>query len=113
MKDYIIDTICKHCEVTRDELRMANRKSKYIKARHLAFYFIRKYTDLSLSDTGRLFYRDHATVMNGERSVAAQIKLYSRYRKEIEPIEQDIINALPVNIPEPEDVFMEPDYFTN
>jgi chromosomal replication initiator protein len=113
MKDYIIDTICKYYDVPREELRMASRKREYTKARHVAFYLIRKYTDLSLSDTGRLFCRNHASVLSGEKSAASQIKLYASYRKEVETIEMTIKNALPVKGEEMAEVWGESDYFAN
>lgn len=58
--------VARHFGVDVQTLIARIRTLKYTLARHAAFYFIRKYTRLSLPQIGRMFGdRDHTTVLSG------------------------------------------------
>ena len=112
MEQIIISKVADHCRVSFADMRSPSRFNKIVKARHIAFYLMRKHTNLSSSQIGSLLFRDHTTTLHACKSVENQMKLYSTYRNEIEDLSREIQNALPVLI-EGEEVFMEPDFFTN
>jgi len=59
---------------------MSKKKQAYIcDARHLAIYFIREYTDLSLHKIADIFGRDHSTIFGNIRKVES---LNNDYNKE-------------------------------
>ena len=50
------------------------RTDNLAKARHTCIYLIRQLTELSLSDIGKIFSRDHTTVISSIKYVTGQIE---------------------------------------
>jgi len=46
------------------ELQEKTRKSEVVRARHMIMFFLRRFTKMSLSQIGRLFSKNHATVLH-------------------------------------------------
>ena len=63
----IIELVSQQTGITIDEMICHIRKSEYVKARYLAFVMLYRYCDISLSNIGKLFDRDHTTVIHGIR----------------------------------------------
>jgi|SRR6478752_2867138 len=63
--DKIINTVCDHFSMNEQQLKGSCRDKELVHARHLIFYFLRKYTSISLKRAGQLFNRDHTTVIHG------------------------------------------------
>ena len=78
--------ICEHFGVTEDELKSSKRTGNIANARHVAIYAIRKLTDLSLNDVGKIFKRNHATVIASINTVEINIKTKKNYDSEITSI---------------------------
>ncbi len=72
--DRIFDAVCAHYKVEREELCGKKRTDNLAKARHTCIYLIRQLTELSLSDIGRIFSRDHTTVFASIKYVTGQIE---------------------------------------
>ncbi|MCI2050195.1 MAG: chromosomal replication initiator protein DnaA [Lachnospiraceae bacterium] len=62
----IIDTVCEHYNVSKDDISGKKRSSEIVVPRQVCMYILRKYEDLSLEQVGQLLgNRDHTTVMHG------------------------------------------------
>ena len=72
--DRIFDTVCRHYQVEREDLCGKKRNDNIAKARHTCIYLIRQLTELSLSDIGKIFSRDHTTVIASIKYVTGQIE---------------------------------------
>lgn len=70
----IFDAICRHYQVEREDLCGKKRNDNIAKARHTCIYLIRQLTELSLSDIGKIFSRDHTTVIASLKYVNGQIE---------------------------------------
>ena len=57
-----------------EDLKGANRKRQYSWPRQVAMTRIRRETGLSLPEIGRLFRRDHTTVLHAIRAVDARME---------------------------------------
>jgi chromosomal replication initiation ATPase DnaA len=66
---YLLDIVAKEMHVPADELTSASRSADLVLKRHEAMYAIRYGTELSFPAIGRLFRRDHTTVMHGVERV--------------------------------------------
>lgn len=74
-------------KISIQEMQSKSRKKKFSFPRQVAMYLSRKHTDETLADIGRVFNRDHSTVMHSikvisglnrrDNSVSAQIDLLS------------------------------------
>jgi chromosomal replication initiation ATPase DnaA len=62
------------------------RTDKLVHARQLAFYLTRNLTTLSLTQIGRRFERDHATVIHGIAQIEAKLSTDEKLRADIDAI---------------------------
>ncbi len=62
------------------------REKTHVKARHIIFYIL-YYNAMSLSDIGKMFGKDHSTVIHGRNRVASDMINYPQS-------EQDFINKM-------------------
>jgi len=69
----VIDTVATFYGYTAEELLSPNRTKKLTMARQAAMWLSRQLTDLSLPEIGRVFDRDHTTVMHAVRKVQAEV----------------------------------------
>ena len=70
----IISQVCKFYNVDESVLRGTQKNKGTAEARQVAMYLIRKLTNLSLSDIGKEFARDHSTVLYAIRKVEVALK---------------------------------------
>ncbi|NLT39569.1 MAG: chromosomal replication initiator protein DnaA [Clostridiales bacterium] len=62
----IISEVCRYYSVSENEIKGQRKVAELAMARQIAMYLLRKMTNLSFSDIGKLFQdRDHTTVMHG------------------------------------------------
>ena len=63
----IITAVCENFKVSFDTLQSSSRYHNHVMARAFVYKLIREHyqNNVSLKDIGAIFYRDHATVMNG------------------------------------------------
>ena len=61
--DSIQEVVCRYYHVSLDDLRSRSRRKNLVLCRNVAIYLCRKMTDLSLEAIGRLFGRNHSTVL--------------------------------------------------
>lgn len=73
--DNIIKEVCRYFRVEEDQIRGPSRSRDILNARQIAMYLIRRMTNLSLDETGKLFGgRDHSTTLNGVTKVENRMK---------------------------------------
>jgi hypothetical protein len=76
----IIDIISEKTGITYNQMYSKTRKREYVEARHLAMFFIKKYTSLTLTKIGMLFGgRDHTSVLAALERVN-DLQFYSEYK---------------------------------
>lgn len=90
--------VCSYLGLQQILIISRGRKGHIVEARQMAMYFIRKYTRLSLKQTGMEFGGlDHSTVIHAVHSVNNTLsydKLYIRKLKDVEAkIKQELIIA--------------------
>jgi chromosomal replication initiator protein len=79
----IIRSICFDRNITKTEISSKSRLKEICEARQLSIYFIRKNTELPLKEIGKLFNRDHATVMHSIQSIENQLSYNKKIGLEI------------------------------
>lgn len=63
-KDFVVDYVCNIFGVSFDELESPNRSRRLVKARQTLTCLILEYTEMSLSEIGRMMNRDHSTIIH-------------------------------------------------
>lgn len=64
MVEIIIDEVCGHTHLEREEILCKSRTQRLSSARQLLCYVVREVTGLSFPKVGRMVNRDHATVIH-------------------------------------------------
>jgi chromosomal replication initiator protein len=72
--------------IKRRHILGQRRFRRYIDARHMAMQLVRQSTKLNLTSIGRLFERDHSTVIHASNSVKSLIDISDNYRDEFNQI---------------------------
>ncbi len=73
-KDFIVDLVCRHFKVSREELASRSRLRRITFPRQVAMYLCRRFTSESLEAIGKIFNRDHATVVYALNAVEKKIR---------------------------------------
>jgi len=91
----IINQVADYFNLLPENVICTKRKHEYIKAKHIAMYAFREFTDLSLREIGYNFNnKDHATVLHAIKSVNDQKDIYRNYRNDLEQIMYIIKNKV-------------------
>lgn len=68
----IIEVICHYYELPYKAIVGKERYPRLVIVRHIAMHFIKEKTDLSLVDIGKIFDRDHTTIIYSLRNVESK-----------------------------------------
>lgn len=90
MVDRILSVVANHYGVTVDDIESKRKTDTVASARHVAIYMVRTITNLSLKEVGKIFNRDHTTVMSSINRVEILIKTKRGYEAEINAIKKEI-----------------------
>jgi chromosomal replication initiator protein len=71
----IIEDVCDFYGLTIAQVKGKFRLRGYVKARFVAIYIVRKRTGLTLKEIGRLFYRDHTSIIHALRTIEEVLSL--------------------------------------
>lgn len=88
--DYIIAKIADYYNITPEEIMGKSKIKNVSNARHIAIYLIRSLTGLTLEDIGKVFGRDHSTVLHSIRKVEESLPS--------DPETADIVRDITANI---------------
>lgn len=78
-QNIIINIILDFFDIKSDKLFGASRKAEYVRARCICFYVLRKHTTMSLKGIGRLFNKDHSTIIYAIRRVEDDLKFNKKF----------------------------------
>lgn len=93
-KEFILELVCHHFRVTKEELCSKSRQRRITFPRQVAMYLCRRFTGESLQTIGKLFNRDHATVIYAVNSVEKKLKRSGSIRYQIEFLCREIEERL-------------------
>ena len=88
--DMIIEETARFYSITPEDIRGKNRSKNVALARQIAIYIIRTRANLSLTDIGSIFERDHTTVLHSVNKIEQDIKTDPEFAKIIKDITSNI-----------------------
>jgi chromosomal replication initiator protein len=91
-QEIIIKVACDHFNKSFDGLCNSSKARKVVYPRQVIMYFLSEYTDLTYLCIGKLFGRDHTTVIHSKNLIKDLIKVEDAVREEVEAIKFKIIN---------------------
>lgn len=86
----IMIVVCDLYRLPINDIISNSRKRTIVEARQVAIYLLNKYTDMSLVGIGRLFNRDHSTVIYSRDTVKDMIDVDHKFAAKINQIENMI-----------------------
>jgi chromosomal replication initiator protein DnaA len=88
--DKILSSVSAHYRLTVEDLKSRKRTSNIAFARHVSIYLIKKFTDRSLPAIGRVFSRDHTTIINSIETVEKKLASDPSFENEIQELMREI-----------------------
>jgi chromosomal replication initiator protein len=89
--DEIQRIVCEYMNIDEDRVRGKTRKREVVRARQIAMYFCKQFTQNSLKTIGLHFGgRDHSTVIHANNTVEDQMETDEQFRSTVEEIERKI-----------------------
>lgn len=89
----IQNIVCSVTEISYEEIKGKKRLKEIVFARHMMFYFTRKYTNMTYKQIALEFNRDHATVMHGVKAINDYLEM-GIYNAEIINKVDDLIKRI-------------------
>jgi chromosomal replication initiator protein len=89
--DEIQRIVCEYMNIDEDRVRGKTRKREVVRARQIAMYFCKQFTQNSLKTIGLHFGgRDHSTVIHANNTVEDQMETDEQFRSTVDEIERKI-----------------------
>lgn len=87
----IINIVCVHFGILTYQISSVTKKREIVDARHIAMYLIDIYIPkMTLKSNGRLFKRDHTTVISAKKKCNDLIKTDSKFNNNISELRAKI-----------------------
>ena len=90
MVEKILIHVSKKYGVSVDDIKSKKKTDSIAGARHISIYIIRKLTDLSLKEIGKVFGRDHSTIISSINKIELNIRTVKNYESEINLLIKEI-----------------------
>ncbi|MBR6708112.1 MAG: chromosomal replication initiator protein DnaA [Clostridia bacterium] len=81
--DKIFTAVSRRTNVSRDDMVGVSRAKEVAQSRHLCVYIIREVTGLSLPQIGKLFNRDHSTVVSSISTIEKRMRTDETFTVEV------------------------------
>ncbi len=88
--ELIIQYIANFLHISEKAMKAKTRKHDVVVARQIAMYFIKKITNLNLKAIGKIFNRDHATVIHAIKTVENMCDVDVNFRNMIDDIKRNL-----------------------
>jgi chromosomal replication initiator protein len=88
--DKIFAAVFNHYGISREEIVSPKRNKEIAAARHVTVHLIRDITDMSLPNIGKIFDRDHATIMASLKAVEKRLKTEPELQTELAEIKKEV-----------------------
>ena len=88
--DKIFAAIFKRYNIHREDILGTRRTKDVAFARHVSIYLIRSITDMSYPNIGKIFNRDHATVMSSYESIKKKLEADNMCELELNEMRKEI-----------------------
>lgn len=88
--DKIFTAVSLKYQIPKEDIKSRRQTGEVVNARHICIYLIRSLTDLTLSQVGGLFSRDHTTAMSSFRKIEKKISSDPSFEAEMNELISDV-----------------------
>lgn len=84
----IINDVCDFYGLTPIQVKGKSRLRGFVKARFISMYLLRRRTGLTLKEIGRMFHRDHTSIIHAIQTIdeVLSLKYDNDYQEEIKKL---------------------------
>lgn len=86
----IIGFVSQKYGVPEEDIKSSKRSKDIANARHMAAYLVRKLVDMPLASVGKLFNRDHTTIMSSVENIEKQMKASPAFENTVNELIREI-----------------------
>lgn len=90
----IRNIIMQHYDLTLHEINSRNKHEYIILPRQIVFYLSRRLTEATSTDIGRMFGKDHGTVLSGVQKIKDLMDTNSGLKATVESLEKECVKQL-------------------
>ena len=90
MVEKILKQVSKKYGISLEDIKSKKKTDSIANARHISIYVIRKLTDLSLKEIGKVFGRDHSTIISSINKVELNIRTVKNFESELDLLLKEI-----------------------
>ncbi len=91
--DKIFATVYKKYGISKEDLTGKSRSREIAQARHITIYLIRKITEMSLPNIGKIFNRDHTTALASWETIEKKLKTDAMLTLDINEMTKEVTGA--------------------
>ena len=88
--DKIFAAVYNKYGISREDIVGAKRNKEIAAARHVTIYLVRQITEMSLPNIGKVFNRDHATIMASLKAVEKRLNTEDSFPAELADIRKEV-----------------------
>jgi len=74
-ESHVISVVCKYFDVPESYVMSHSRLQRYVMPRHIIMYYLTEKAKMSLTNVGKLFNRDHTTIIHAKNAVITQLRM--------------------------------------
>ncbi len=89
--EQVIDKVSTYYNIPREKIIKGSREKEFVIPRQVAMYLSRKLTSSSLKNIGKIFMKDHSTIIHGYNNIENIIKNDIKIKNDIYQISKSII----------------------
>lgn len=90
----ITEVVCEHYNLSRGAITCESREGRLVEARHIIFYLTKNITTAAVTKIGRLFRRNHGTVVNALKNVSNRMETERAFKDLVEALRAKCIKRL-------------------
>ena len=90
MVEKILKQVSKKHGISVEDIKSKKKTDSIATARHISIYIIRKLTDLSLKEIGKVFGRDHSTIISSINKVELNIRTVKNFESDLNLLIKEI-----------------------
>lgn len=88
--DKIFSAVFNKYGISREDIVGTKRNKEIATARHICVYLVRQITEISLPNIGKIFNRDHATILASIRAVEKRLNTETGFHLELSDLKKEI-----------------------
>jgi len=88
--DKIFSAVFNKYGISREDIVGTKRNKEIATARHISIYLVRQITEISLPNIGKIFNRDHATILASIRAVEKRLNTEKGFHLELSDLKKEI-----------------------